>query len=100
LGRFATEDSEVLMRQLTIRVDTPAFQAEMKRSGNGKVPPIRPSEIGMLSPTAYILIGDRTPEMGGGLAGTGYVIQNGKATHSIAVNAADVHRRLLRIPQA
>jgi hypothetical protein len=84
------------MRQLTVKFDTPAFQAELTRSADGKVLPIQPHEFAHLVATAFVLIGDKTPSWGGGLSGTGYVVQNGKATHSIAVNAAEVHQRLLR----
>ena len=86
------------MRQLRIEVDDRKFQAEMKRSGNGAVPLIGPRDMALLSPSVTILIGNRTPAMGGGLAGTGYVMQNGKATHSIAVSPSDVQKRFMMIP--
>lgn len=86
------------MKQLTVKVDTQAFQAEMKRSGNGKVPVLGPANSASVPITAFVLIGERTAAMGGGMAGTGYVMQNGKATHSVSVAMSDVHNGFIRVP--
>jgi hypothetical protein len=59
---------------------------------------IAPAELKSLPIGAYILIGNKTPNFGGGLAGSGFVVQNGKVTHSVGVNASDVHQGLLRVP--
>ncbi len=86
------------MKQLSVRINTQAFQAEMKRSGNGRVPPLNIGNTAGVPTAAYVLVGERTAAMGGGMAGTGYVIQNGKATHSIAVSASDIRAGVIRLP--
>ena len=86
------------MKQLSIKVNTQDFQIEMKRSGNGKVPPLSPASAATLPMTAFVLIGERSSDMGGGMAGTGYVIQNGKAIYSLAVSASDIRNGVVRLP--
>jgi hypothetical protein len=86
------------MRQITIKVDTPSFQAEIKKSGNGKVQVIKPAELKQLPAGAYILVGNKTPDFGGGLASSGYIVQNGKVTHSVGLKASDVHQGSIRVP--
>jgi hypothetical protein len=84
------------MREITVKFDTPRFHVEIKRSGEGKVPPIWPPKLAQLPLNAYVLIGERTSEMGGGVAGTGYVMLNGKAVYSISVSEKDVRNGLIR----
>ena len=85
------------MRQLSVRRDDVAFQAEVRRSGNGKVPPASIGGAAVIPPGATVLVGDRSPQFGGGLASTGYVMHAGKAVASIAVSATDVQRGWLTI---
>lgn len=84
------------MRQLMVKFDTPAFQAELKRSAEAKVPLIDQNEFVRLTSTAFVLIGERTAAYGGGLSGIGYIMQNGKATHSVGVSAVEVQQRIIR----
>lgn len=86
------------MRTIRIIVDTPKFQEEMKRSGNGAVLPITAAQLAALPQGVTILTGNNTPKFGGGVSGTGYVIQAGKATHSVGLHASDVHNGQLRLP--
>jgi hypothetical protein len=85
------------MRDVRITMDTLKFQSELKRAGNGKAQPISPTELAKLPEGTYILVGNKTREMGGGLSGTGYVMQNGRATHSINLSSSDVSRGSLRV---
>ena len=86
------------MRTIRIVVDTPNFQAEIKRSGNATVPPINPWEMAALPQGVAILTGNKTAEFGGGPSGTGYVMQAGKATHSVGLSASDIRNGQLRLP--
>ena len=86
------------MRTIRIVVDTPMFQAEAKRSGNAAVPPINPWEMATLPHGVTILTGNKSREFGGGPSGTGYVMQAGKATHSVGISQSDVRSGQLRLP--
>jgi hypothetical protein len=83
------------MRRLHIYRDNRAFLIEMQRSGNGKVPPIMPNEGASLPVNASVLVGDRSPSFGGGLAATGYVMVSGKAIGSVSVSPSEVARGYL-----
>ena len=85
------------MRQIPIHRNNQAFSAEMKRSGNGKVPPIAGAALASIPIGATILIGDRSPDFGGGLASTGYVMVGGKAIGSVGVDSTDVQRGWLTV---
>jgi hypothetical protein len=85
------------MRTLKIQRDNWVFKKEMLRSGNGKVPPLTPHDLAMLPAGAFILIGDRSPNFGGGLASTGYAMHIGKAVGTVSVSASDVERGALDV---
>lgn len=81
------------MREIDIRLDNPEFLVEQQRSGDGKVPPLRPDAMARLPAGAYVLIGNRSAAFGGGLASTGYVIVGGKAIGTVSgVRQQDVQR--------
>ena len=86
------------MRKIPIEYATPKFQAEFKRSSNGRVPPIFRNTPGSIPSGSTILIGDRTKEYGNGLASTGYVMLNGKPLGSVAVEHAEVTRGWIWAP--
>ncbi len=86
------------MRDIDVTVDNDEFQAEMQRSGNGAVPPIQLAQLAQFPNGVRILTGDNTPQFGGGPSGTGYVLQNGKATHSVSIRRADIKNNKLRLP--
>jgi hypothetical protein len=85
------------VRILRIEFDTDKFQLEIIRSGKGKVPKLEPYEIPMLPQGAYVLIGNNTPDYGGKLSGTGYVMREDKATHRLLVSRSDVDRRMIEL---
>lgn len=70
---------------------------ELLRSGNGKVPPLVPNDLAMLPAGAFILIGDRSPNFGGDLASTGYVMHIGRVIGTVSVSASDVERGALDV---
>jgi hypothetical protein len=78
------------VRRIAIRVNTPGFQAELIRSGNGRVPNTSRADLARLPLNVHILIGDKTAAYGGGLSGIGYVMQNGRATHSLSITPNEV----------
>jgi hypothetical protein len=85
------------MPQIPIHRNNQAFSIEMKRSGNGKVPIIAGGALAGIPMGASILIGDRSPDFGGGLASIGYVMVGGKAIGSVGVDATDVQRGWLTV---
>jgi hypothetical protein len=85
------------MRDIEVIVDTDKFQAEMKRSGNGAVPPIQLEQLAAFSQGLRILTGNNTAQFGGEPSSTGYVLQNGKVTHSVSFRPADIQNSKLRL---
>lgn len=85
------------MRRIPVRRDNRRFQVEMTRSGEGKVQPLLGKALQAVPAVAEILIGDRTPAYGGGLASIGYVMVGGRAIGSASVDKADVERGWLEI---
>jgi hypothetical protein len=83
------------MRQIPIYQDNNEFRREIKRSGDGKVPPLIGKALAEVPVTASILVGERSREFGGGLAGTGYVMDAGRAIGSVSIGPEDVKRGVL-----
>jgi len=74
-------------RKLKIEKNDSFFHAEFPRSGEGKVPLLKPAEFPLLPSTAFVLTGRNTPEYGGQQSSTGYIVTKlgQPATHSVSL---------------
>lgn len=74
-------------RKLAIEKNDSFFQAEMPRSGDGRVPVLKPAELPLLPSVTFVLTGRNTAEFGGQQSSTGYVVTGlGRpATHSVSL---------------
>jgi hypothetical protein len=86
------------MKRVPIYRNDPAYLLELRRSGDGRVPPMKPVEVAQLSGDVYVLVGARSSDAReSGLAATGYVMVSNKAVGSVPVTALEVQCAVLNV---
>jgi hypothetical protein len=97
-GPQAERLSSPAVREIRVVHDTDAFQAEIRRSGEGKVPVLQRKAVAAFGPDVYVLTGNKTAKFGGGQSGTGYVIASRKTHGSISISRTEAEAGKLVIP--